>query len=357
MRFHPTTKRWAALGLLALIGAVLLSACGQGPENYSNVLQPKGPISLQESNLTWIIFGIAAVIWFIVTTWLIVSVIRFRARPGLAPALQTPGNTKIEIAWTIIPAAILFVVLGITISTMFAIANPPTPATLNVVAIGHQWWWEFQYPVQSSNGITTQIVTADEMHIPVNTVVHVSLVSDNVIHSFWVPELSGKTDVIPGHDNSQWLKSDTIGSYRGACAEFCGSQHAHMDYVVKVDSASDFHAWAANQQTNALTPATAQQAAGQQVFLSAGCIGCHQINGVTHPAKLIGPNLTHFGGRSLIAGWVLSNTPANLAEWVAHAQDVKPDSDMPSFDGSSTGYPALSQTQVNDLVAYLESLQ
>jgi cytochrome c oxidase subunit II len=361
MRFHPKTKRWAALGLLALLGALLLSACGQGPENGSNVLLPEGPIALSESNLTWLIFAIAAIIWVVVTTWLVVSIIRFRARPGLPPARQTPGNTRIEIAWTIAPAIVLFIILGVTISTMFANANPPKPTTLTVVAVGHQWWWEFDYPKQP--GIDTPFVTADEMHIPVGAYVNIELYSNNVIHSFWVPELGGKTDVIPGHDNTLWLKADASGLYRGECAEFCGAQHAHMDYVVKAEPMADFHAWAVNQQTPAVMPATDAQVAGQKVFTTVGCSGCHVIIGVNaQPGQpvppLIGPNLTKYGGRILIAGGVLDNTPQNTAKWILHAQTVKPAVDMPSFDGSyGPTYPALTPDQVNNLVAYLESLQ
>lgn len=361
MRFHPKTKRLAALGLLALLGALLLSACGQGPENTANVLLPKGPIALQESDLTWIIFGICAVVWVFVTGWLVISIIRFRSRPGLPPARQTPGNTRIEIAWTIAPSIVLFVVLGVTISTMFAVASPPQPTTLTVVAVGHQWWWEFDYPKQP--GIDTPFVTADEMHIPVGAYVHIELYSNNVIHSFWVPELGGKTDVIPGHINTMWLKGDAIGDYRGACAEYCGAQHAHMDYIVKVTSASDFQTWAATQQQPAATPSTAAETAGQKVFTSVGCSGCHVITGVNaQPGgavpPLIGPNLTHFGSRGQIAGAVLTNDTANLTNWILHAQQVKPAVDMPSFDGSyGPTYPALSPSQVSDLVAYLQSLQ
>ena len=361
MRFHPKTKRWAALGLLALLGAMLLSACGQGPENGSNVLQPKGPIALQQSNLTWAIFAICAIIWVFVTTWLVVSIIRFRARPGLAPALQTPGNTTVEITWTILPSIVLFIILGFTISTMFAISTPPQPTNLTVVAIGHQWWWEFDYPKQP--GIDTAFVTADEMYIPVGAYVHIELYSNNVIHSFWVPELGGKTDVIPGHLNTMWLKADVTGTFRGLCTEFCGAQHAHMDYTVQSVSAANFRAWAVNQQSLSVPPSTDAQTAGQKLFVSAGCSGCHVIMGVNaQPGQpippLIGPNLTHFGQRGLIAGGVLDNTPTNLANWILHAQNIKPAVDMPSFDGSfAPTYKALTPDEVNNLVAYLESLQ
>jgi cytochrome c oxidase subunit 2 len=268
----------------------------------------------------------------------------------------------LEIIWTIVPSALLVLVLVLTVTTMFNLANPPANRqTITVTARGHQWWWEFDYRI--GNGF----VTADQMNIPVNTVVRVNLFSDNVIHSFWVPELAGKTDVIPGHDNSLWLEATkydpsnaTNNLYRGECAEFCGVQHAHMDFVVKVQTQSDFNAWVAQQQQPATQPAAGSAAAqGKQVFLSSGCTGCHQISGVTHTTvPLIGPNLTHFGGRLLIAGGVLDNNTTNLMAWIYDAQAVKPGVDMPSFNGSqSPTYPRLSQSELNELVAYLESLQ
>jgi cytochrome c oxidase subunit II len=357
MRFHPKTRRWAGVALLALIGAVVLSACDLGPENGANTMRPAGPVAAKENELFAIIMIVSTIVFVVVTAWLLISIFRFRARPGSPEARQIAGDNRIEIGWTIVPSIILFVVLFFTVSYMFALASPPTPPTLNVTAIGHQWWWEFHYPVQNAQGITTQIVTADEMHIPVGAVVHISLVSDNVIHSFWVPELGGKTDVIPGHDNALWLKADRTGIFRGECAEYCGNQHAHMDYTVHADSDADFRTWVANMQTQAVAPATDAATAGQKVFLSSGCVACHNIDGVTKPHPAIGPNLTHFGSRGLIAGGVLSNTPDNLTRWILHAQDVKPDSDMPSFDGSPGSQGNLTQEQINNLVTYLESLQ
>lgn len=357
MRFPSKMRRLAVGTVLALIAMAVLSACDN---NGANFLLPQSNAANAESNLFWFILIVATIIFVLVTSALLYSVIRFRARPGSPEPRQIAGNTKIEIAWTITPSIILFIILAVTISTMFAVASPPgnqTDMTVNV--IGHQWWWEFQYPA-------TKIVTADEMHIPVGARVHVNLGSDNVIHSFWVPELVGKTDVIPGHNNSLWIQANTPGTYRGECTEFCGAQHAHMDFSVVVQTQADYTAWVAQQQTPGTTPiAGTQEAAGYKVFTTSGCLSCHVVNcsatvsqcptnvGTIH----IGPNLTHFGSRGLIAGGVLSNTPANLSEWILHAQDVKYGADMPSFDGTSPNYSALSQTQVDDLVAYLESLK
>lgn len=343
--------------MLALIASAVLSACS---DNRTNFLLPQSNAANAESNLFWFILIVATVIFVGVTGVLLYSVIRFRARPNSPEPRQIAGNTTVEIIWTIAPSLILFAILVVTISTMFAVASPPNNQTdMTVNAIGHQWWWEFQYP-------DSKVVTADEMVIPVGARVHVNLVSDNVIHSFWVPELVGKTDVIPGHNNTLWIQANTIGNYRGECTEFCGAQHAHMDFQVDVVSQADYNTWVAQQQNPGATPATgSSEAAGYKVFTTAGCLSCHAVNCPTSVSQCptnignihIGPNLTHFGSRMWIAGEVLSNTPDNLHQWILHAQDVKFGSDMPSFDGSSPGYSALSSQQVDDLVAYLESLK
>jgi cytochrome c oxidase subunit 2 len=350
MPFKPKTlKRWWRASLLPLLLALGLAGCGQTDINLvnhtPNILDPQGPIAYKESNLFWFILVVSTVVFVAVVSALLYSIIRFRARPGAPEPVQLHGNTKLEIAWTVAPSVVLLIVLVITITTMFGLQQPASAKTITVNAVGHQWWWEFQYP-------DSRIVTADEMWIPTGTVVHVNLISDNVIHSFWVPQLSGKTDVIPGHDNTMWLQADRSGWYRGECAEFCGTQHAHMDFLVHAVSASDYQAWVSQQQAVAAQPTDPKAIAGQQLFTTSACVGCHAINGVTKGsgAGLIGPNLTHFGGRQWIAGGVVDNTPANLAAWIRDAQAVKPGSDMPAF-------PNLSQSQVDELVAYLESLK
>ena len=260
---------------------------------------------------------------------------------GPAPR-QIHGLNWLEITWTIIPTGVLVAVLIVTLYTLLgAIQQPTGVPTMTVNAVGHQWWWEFQYPDQ-------HFVTADELHVPVNMVVHVNLISHDVIHSFWIPDLAGKTDVIPGHDNTMWFKSDTPGYYRGECAEFCGTQHAHMDFEVVVQSQADYNAWVAGQQQTAAKPTSPLAIAGEKYFASAACVGCHVINGV-NTGNLIGPNLTHFGSRQLIAGGVLDNTPQNLALWLKNPQAIKDGSDMPNLH--------LTQQQIDELVAYLESLK
>lgn len=337
MPFRSNVKKYGA-ALAVLLCAAALGAWAHPP----NILNPHGYVALTESNLFWFILIIATTVFVLVMSFFIYSIIRFRARPGSPEPVQRHGNSALELAWTIVPTVVLMGVLGTTIYTLlFAIQQPTNVTTITVDAIGHQWWWEFTYPGQ-------HITTADELHVPVNTVIHVNLISDNVIHSFWIPDLAGKTDVIPGHDNYMWFKSDTPGYYRGECAEFCGTQHANMDFEVVVDSQSDYNTWRANQRLLPAKPTSALAIEGSQLFLSKTCVGCHVITGV-NSGHLIGPNLTHFGSRQLIAGGVLDNNPHNLAMWLHNPQAVKNGVDMPDLN--------LTQQQIDALVAYLDGLQ
>ena len=208
---------------------------------------------------------------------------------------------------------------------------------------GHQWWWEFDY--QGMN-----ILTGNELHIPVGEPVHLDLRSADVIHSFWVPSLQGKRDVIPGHDNTLWLSADKAGTYRGECTEFCGPEHANMNFIVVAQPRAEFDAWVAGQQRPAATGQTGLAAEGAQTILTQACAGCHMIGGVPgYNIGKVGPNLTHIGSRAYIAAGTLENTPENLARWIRNPQDVKPDNKMPTL--------GLDDDTINKIVAYLESLK
>jgi cytochrome c oxidase subunit 2 len=264
-------------------------------------------------------------------------------------------------------------VLFFTIQGLYQVSAQPVGKALNVRAIGHQWWWEFYYEDYN-------FTTADTLHAPVGMIVHVDLFSNNVIHSFWIPQLTGKTDVIPGHDNQKWFRADNTGEYLGICTEYCGTQHANMRFDVVIDKPDTFQTWVSTQQQAALTPAAGSlEAQGATLFAQSGCTACHGIVGVDvkgyyDPAKdcanfnpaptdsercKVGPNLTHFGSRDMIAGGVLMNNKdqcqpghlenCNLAKWLADPQGVKPGNDMQ--------IGPLSPTQINALVAYLESLK
>jgi cytochrome c oxidase subunit 2 len=328
----------AVFALLALIALVALAGCGE--TNGANFLNPAGPQAEQEAFLFWFILVVATIIFVAVTAALLYSVIRFRARPGSPAARQFSGNTPLELIWTIVPSIVLLGVLVMTINVLFFGLAKPEQEAFTVQAIGHQWWWEFRYPDQ-------KIVTADELVIPVGKVVSVDLISNNVIHSFWVPEIAGKTDVIPGRTNHMWLKSNKTGVFRGECTEYCGQQHANMNFQVDVRDDAGFQSWVTGQQAG---PSEASQAMTGQKIFAVRCFSCHLINGQQELISQVGPNLTHFGSRSLIAGGVLTNTPEHLKAWIHDTQEFKPGNDMPAF----TNIP---DDQLNELVAYLESLQ
>ena len=364
-------KRWGILLSALLLSSLLLAACG---ENSPSILNPKGPVAAKEAGLFWFILVVATIVFVAVEGVLIYSIVRFRERPNSPTPRQLHGNNTVELIWTIAPSVFLFAVLIGTIYTMFNLASfPGVTRTVNVRVVGHQWWWEFDYLDTSPN-----VVTADEMYIPVNTVIHVELLSNNVIHSFWVPELTGKTDVVPGHNNTKDFVADTTGVYRGLCTEYCGLQHAHMNYFVHAVSQDTYMTWlSAQEQLAAKTPTDPTAQAGQKVFLTTGgCQGCHGIVGVNLKSyndplanSLVGPNLTHFGSRTTIAGGILSWDPAScvvitgsngqpaiqnpgacgLYQWLHDPQGVKPGNDM------ILPRP-LSDTQIAELIAYLETL-
>jgi cytochrome c oxidase subunit 2 len=385
--------RWL---LPVLLGLCLLIVAGCSVGN-SNTLNPQGPVALKESGLFWFILVVATIVFVLVEAALIYSVFRFRARPDSPEPRQIHGNTKLEIWWTIVPSLILFLVLGLTVQTLFNIQEPasnPNNPTMSVNVYGHQWWWEFRYYDNANDALTNAetphanptddspkptVVTADELVVPVGTTVHLNLVSDNVIHSFWIPQLTGKTDVIPGHTNHMWFQADTLGTYQGACAEFCGDQHAHMRFEVVVKQqgtgANSFGEWSLAQQAPAVDPESSQPTArkcadgdpggsnqalrGKYLFYCAtfanntACIQCHSIYGSNYGGivaqGIVGPNLTHFGSRDLIAGGVAPNTPDGLTQWLTNPQNLKPGNDMPDL--------GLTPDQVAALVAYLDSLK
>ena len=314
-----------------------------------SIYAPASVEQVQVKHLFDFILVSAAITFVLVEGMLFFAVFRFRNRPPEA-AMQFHGNTKLELAWTAAPAVILAVLLGFTLQTMGQVRAVPSANALNVKAIGHQWWWEFRYP-------DLNIITANELYVPVNTDIEVSIESNDVEHGFWVPELFGKVDAVPGYTNRVRFTPNQIRSdyFGGQCTQFCGLEHAQMRFAVVVRSAADFQTWAAAQQQ---TPGavTGDAAAGKAIFLQpahgslAGCITCHSIAGTT-AAGVLAPNLTHIASRGFIAGGVLANTPADLTAWITNAQAVKPGNMMPDFHND------LTADQVSKIVAYLETLK
>ncbi len=337
MRLLFTRSLRPIVPFVVLAFALSLAGCA----STQSILEPATSSAREVTNLFYFIFYVALAIFVLVEGLLVYFVIRYQRRANSALPEQVHGNTPLELAWTLAPAIVLAVVFVLTVRTMSAVnVSAQPPATVHVTVVGHQWWWEFQYPDQN-------IITAGDLHVPVGQVVAVTLESDNVIHSFWIPQLIGKTDVIPDHQNQTWLRAETPGIYRGQCAEFCGAQHANMRFVVVAQTPEDYAAWVKQQQTSPTAP-SGDAARGQQVFEGGACIGCHTIQGTKGQGK-VGPNLTHFGSRTGIAGDTLPNTADNVAKWLHDPQAVKPGNDMPNLH--------LSDADIQALVAYLESLK
>jgi cytochrome c oxidase subunit 2 len=321
-----------------------MSSCVENtPQGF---LDPEGPIARRADDLWNITFGIAAVIFVIVQGLLVFAIFRFRERPG-HEARQFHGNTKVEIVLTVIPALILAGLAIPTVSTVMALSKKPTGDILEIKVTAHQFWWQYEY---TDLGITT----ANEMHVPVDTPVYLTLEGDDVIHSFWIPKLTGKQDVVPGHTNHMQFEAERADqTYLGQCTEYCGLSHANMRLRVYTHSDSDFDTWVASQKEQYTKPSDPLARAGAKIFLGeelpAGgtCINCHAIQG-TEAQGTTAPDLTHFGSRKTFAGAIFDNTPEALATWLRDPPGVKPGAMMPDY--------GLSEDQIDALVAFLQGL-
>jgi cytochrome c oxidase subunit 2 len=386
--FRRTKRRLLVLTGL-LLSSILFAACSEP----ASILDVAGPVADSERTMFYIVIVIAAIVFIGVEGALIYSVVRFRARPDTPNPRQLHGDMRLELLWTVIPSFILLIILVFTIRGLVQVAPEAEPTDgkkVNVVAVGHQWWWEFYYK-------DYQFSTADSLVIPTGATIHVDLFSNNVLHSFWVPNLTGKTDVVSGHNNSRWFIADKVGTYIGICTEYCGTQHGNMRFNVVAQNPDAFQTWVHTQQyqkENVAQDATVNPEAspdkysaakGKAVFLNS-CKTCHGIVGlkdekgnvvVDHYPNTqkscntkdeqasecpIGPNLTHFGSRDLIAGGVLEHDPkgcadpasptlyetCTLAQWLKDPGGIKPGNDMSV---------SLNDEQIRDLVAYLETLK
>jgi cytochrome c oxidase subunit 2 len=316
-----------------------------------NVLNPAGPNAASLSNLWWLMFWVIAAVYVLVLIFLAIAIRKGRRQSDLNPVLNPRPETErrrrnVVLSATAITAAILFVFLLSSFRVGRSLtADLGNKNGLSIEITGRQWWWEVRYnDVDASNIFTT----ANEIHIPVGVPVLFTLHGGDVIHSFWVPNLAGKKDLIPGKISTQWLQADKPGVYRGQCAEYCGLQHARMAFWIVADPPEQFFAWRQNQTQASLPPSTDSQRRGQQVFLTATCVMCHAING-TNAASNFGPNLTHVGSRNTIAAATLSNTREHLARWIVDSQQFKPGNKMPQNN--------LGQADLDALVDYLQSLK
>lgn len=337
--FRPSRRRALLTGLLLLAILLATGCASHAPQDFTN---PVGDVADKENTLFQVVFWIAVAVFVLVEGLLIFVIIRFRrrGRENAVPA-QVHGNTRLEVAWTIAPALVLAVIAVPTVATIFDINADPSGNVLEVTVTGHQWWWEFNY-AQSG------VVTANELHIPMGRPVHLSLESADVIHSFWIPKLAGKQDVVPGRTNTLTIQSDTAGVFMGQCVEFCGLSHANMRIVAVAQPEGEFQQWLSQEQLPGVTPAGGDALDGQKIFLSSACLGCHTIGGTIAAGK-VGPNLTHFASRLRFAGSMFDNTPENVAAWLRDPPGRKPGSKMPNLN--------LTQDQITKLVAFLEALK
>jgi cytochrome c oxidase subunit 2 len=326
--------------VLAVAALLLLVSCA--PNAPQDTLKPKGPVARDIDHLITPVFIVAAIVFVLVQGLVLYTTIKFRHRDDAPEPVQIHGNTRLELTWTLIPAFILLAIAVPTIATIFKLARKPSNA-VNVTVIGHQFWWEFRYTDYG-------IVTANELHMPTGRPVELTLKGDpiDVIHSFWVPPLGGKTDVIPGRTNHMHYTADNPGTYLGQCTEYCGLSHANMRVRAIAQPPDEFQAWVTAQEAPAAAPTTGTPAAdGMALFSSKGCAGCHTIQGVS--TGMVGPNLTHLQSRTTFAGGMFDMSPGNLHMWLHDPPGVKPGSKMPNLK--------LSGDEIDKLVAYLETLQ
>ncbi len=339
--------RAAAPAAVLLICVVVLSGCGLVGNTPQTTLAPRSDVAdkIQDLLITTVVWGLIVVVP--VELILLFTVLRFRRRRGqvVGPPVGRHGSTRLEIAWTLVPVLILTAIAIPTVQTIFATAAPAPAGSIKVQVIAHQWWWEFRYPKY-------HIVTANELHIPVNQTTDFALGSADVIHSFWIPAFDGKRDVFANHWNDMWFTPHVTGVFPGQCAEFCGEAHAYMQMTTVVQTPAQFAAWVRHeQQKEAAIPkgASAQIQRGATLFAQGTCAGCHTISG-TAAQGAVGPNLTHVGSRLNIGVQEsMPNTPANLAAWIANSSAFKPGSHMPAQH--------LSKSDLAAVVAYLRSLK
>jgi cytochrome c oxidase subunit 2 len=340
-----------AIGTLIFLGGILLvvGLCNGAapPENsFPSIFDPRSTPAESIYRLSHFVLAITGLIFLVVFGLLSYAVVKFRntdANAKREPA-QVYGSTQIELAWTIIPILIVVVLFLATARVIHAIQDAPKPAAaVEVTAIGHQFWWEFRYPALG-------IVTANELHVPVSDPAHptptfLKLLSADTDHSFWVPQLAGKTDLIPNRVNETWMDPHQTGVFHGQCAQYCGTQHAKMLLRVSVDSPEVFDAWVHAQKQP--TKRDDQEIAGRRVFETTACVNCHAVGG-TNATGRFGPDLTHLMSRSTIAAGAAENTTENLRLWIQNPDAIKPGSLMPAMK--------LSDADLDALVRYLETL-
>src|ERR1700730_15360721 len=339
-------------GVLVVVAAILLAAslCTATPyvdHPVPSIFQPHSTPADSIVHLSYFVLAVTGLIFLLVFSLLTYVIVKFRNTPSddKREPPQVYGSTQIELAWTVIPILIVVVLFLATARVIHAIQDARKPAAaVEVTAIGHQFWWEFRYPAFG-------VATANELHIPVRDHAHstptfLKLLSADTDHSFWVPQLAGKTDLIPNRVNEMWMDPHQTGVFLGQCAQYCGAQHAKMLLRVSVESAEDFQAWVSSQKRPANQDE--KQIAGKRVFETTACVNCHAVAG-TDATGHFGPDLTHLMSRRTIAAGAAENTTENLHLWIQNPEAIKPGSLMPAMK--------LSDGDLDALVHYLETLQ
>jgi cytochrome c oxidase subunit 2 len=303
-------------------------------------LNPVTPGGGAIAGLFWVTMAASVVVFVIVAGPLAVSIARFRARPGESgEPVQVHGDRRLELIWTVGPALLIGALFVFALVTMGR-ADAEESGARRVRVVGWQWWWEYQ--------LDDGAVTANELHLPLGAPIRLELTSGDVIHAFWIIRFGWKRDLVPGRLNVLPLRVEQPGTYEGACAEYCGTQHAWMRPRVVAEPPEAFEAWLARQSAPADPPTDPLARRGQAIFLANTCVNCHTVRGTAASAR-IGPDLTHFGGRTTLGAGVAENTPAELRRWLRNAQELKPGVLMPP-------YPNLPEEELDALVAYLRGL-
>jgi cytochrome c oxidase subunit 2 len=352
--YNPGSRRFLrftiALVLLCfgvVCAARLCMAAPQAQHPVPSVLKPESTPANTIYHLSFLVMAINIGVFAVVFGLLVYVLLRFRSRSQGAnrePA-QVYGSTQIELAWTVIPVLIVLILFLATARVIHGIQDARKPeSAVEVTAIGHQFWWEFRYPKYG-------VVTANELHIPVSDPSHptptfLKLLSADTDHSFWIPQLAGKTDLIPNRTNELWMDPKSTGTYLGQCAQYCGTQHAKMLLRVSVDTPEEFDQWIREQQK----PVAAENVEfpGRHVFETTACVNCHAVGG-TGAKGQFGPDLTHLMSRRTIASGAAANTAENLRLWIANPDAIKPGSLMPAMK--------LSEADLDALVRYLRTLE
>ncbi len=331
------------------------SLASAGPNDVPSIFRPSSTPADSIFGLSHLVLAITGCIFVVVFSLMVYVVLKFRRRSGddgREPP-QVYGSNQVELAWTVIPGLIVLVLFLATARVILSIQDAPRPANaIDVIAIGHQYWWEFRYP-----GLG--VVTANELHVPVSdpanpTPTFITLLSADTDHSFWVPQLAGKTDLIPNRTNHTWIDPHTTGIFLGQCAQYCGVQHAKMLLRVYVDSREDFDRWVQQEKMAAAPVPTAASGEtdavqnGRRVFESTACINCHAVSGTVATGRF-GPDLTHLMSRDTIASGAATNTPENLRAWIQSPDSIKPGSLMPAMN--------LTKQDLDAVTAYLETLR